>query len=240
MPPNVSPAEVDERLAAVRRLAEDVELFVAPSAALGAEVVRLGLPAAKVRVSDYGFPPLAPFARTPSPRLRIGFVGTLVWHKGAHVLLEAARSLPKDRYEVLLFGNVDWFPSYVSRLRTLADGLPVRFMGSFGGDPGRVYSQLDVLVVPSLWPENSPLVIHEAFQSGVPVVGADVGGIPELLRDGRGGRTYPATSAPSLAAVLRELVDAPERLEELSRALPAVKDIVEDADFWDGVYRGLA
>ena len=60
--------------------------------------------------------------------------------------------------------------------------------------------RLDVLVVPSLWPENSPLVIHEAFMHGVAVVGAHLGGISDLLVEGVNGFTYEADPAPALAA----------------------------------------
>ena len=72
-----------------------------------------------------------------------------------------------------------------------------------------VYGQIDVLVVPSLWLENSPLVIHEAFMAGVPVVGARIGGIADLVEDGETGCLYDPTSPAELRGVLRELIDAP-------------------------------
>ena len=73
------------------------------------------------------------------------------------------------------------FPEYAAGLRAQAAGLPVRFMGAFDRErTADVYAQIDVLVVPSLWLENSPLVIHEAFMAGVPVVGARIGGIADL------------------------------------------------------------
>ena len=50
--------------------------------------------------------------------------------------------------------------------------------------------EIDVLVVASLWPENSPLVIHEAWMAGVPVVGAEMGGVADLVSDGRDGLLY--------------------------------------------------
>src|SRR5439155_15491353 len=98
-----------------------------------------------------------------------------------------------------------------------------------------VYGQMDVLVVPSLWLENSPLVIHEAFMAGVPVVGARMGGIAELVRDGENGLLYEATSAAELAAALSTLVDRPERLEHFRRNLPAVKSIAQDAVEWETI-----
>ena len=239
-----SAVEIRRRLAYALRAAEAVDLFVAPSQALADEHRRIGIPAEKLRVSDYGFPPLGPgpvrTARDPRGPLAIGFVGTLVWHKGVHVLLEAAARLPQGRFEVHVFGSLDTFPDYVASLRRLAHGLPVRFRGGFESrEAARVYAELDVLVVPSLWPENSPLVIHEAFQAGVPVVGARVGGIPELLTEGRGGLLYDAFCPADLARSLTSLIDSRERLVQLAKGIPAVKPIARDAAEWDSIYSAL-
>jgi glycosyltransferase involved in cell wall biosynthesis len=236
-----SAAEIRGRLRHVERAIEAVDLFVAPSRALAEEHLRLGIPAAKLRTSDYGFPGLPrshrPPRTDPASRLAIGFVGTLVWHKGVHVLLEAAALLPRDRFELLVFGDLETFPAYVADLRRQAEGLPVRFLGGFANaEAGRVYAELDVLVVPSFWPENSPLVIHEAFMAGVPVVGARMGGIPELLQDGASGLLYDAGSAAELAQRLALLIDSPLELARLSASAPPVKTIERDAAEWEAIY----
>jgi glycosyltransferase involved in cell wall biosynthesis len=233
-----TPKHIDDRLAAARRLFREVDLFVAPSAALAGEFERLGLDHSRIRVSDYGFVPLPLVPRrAPARPLRLGFVGTLVWHKGIHVLLEAVAGLRADAYELKLFGNVDVFPDYVSDLRRRATGLPVRFMGAFDRDrTAAVYAEIDVLVVPSLWLENSPLVIHEAFMTGVAVVAARIGGIPDLVDDGRNGMLYEPSSAPELTARLQELIDHPERIQALTAAAPQVKSVADDAREWDRVY----
>jgi glycosyltransferase involved in cell wall biosynthesis len=238
-----TPEEIRRRLEHALRAAEAVDVFVSPSQSLADEYRRLGIPAAKLLVSDYGFPPLAAAPRRapdPAAPLRIGFVGTLVWHKGVHVLLAAVARLPRDGFELLVFGSVETFPAYAAALRRQAEGLPVRFLGGFeSADASGVYAAIDVLVVPSLWPENSPLVIHEAFQAGVPVVGARVGGIPELLRGGASGLLYDAHSAAELAGCLAKLVASRERLAALAAALPAVKPIAQDAAEWDALYAAV-
>jgi glycosyltransferase involved in cell wall biosynthesis len=163
-----------------------------------------------------------------------------VWHKGAHVLLEAVRALDTSAYELKVFGNPDVFPDYTAGLRTQAAGLPVRFMGAFDRDrTAEVYAQIDVLVVPSLWLENSPLVIHEAFMAGVPVVGARIGGIAHLVEDGRTGLLYDPSSAVELRAALGRLIENPARLEGLAdrvRTAPPVKSIAQDAREWEETY----
>ena len=96
---------------------------------------------------------------------------------------------------------------------------------------------MDVLVVPSLWLENSPLVIHEAFMAGVPVVGARIGGIAELVVHEQNGLLYdPPSSAEALAAALRRLIEEPHRLDELARTRVPVKSIAVDAQEWESVY----
>jgi glycosyltransferase involved in cell wall biosynthesis len=236
-----SPRDIERRLRAVARVYDSVDLFVAPSHALAEEYIRLGLPAGKLQVSDYGFaplrrPPQRPTVPTDGP-LRIGFVGTLVWHKGVHVLVDAARRLEPGRFEILLFGDPEVFPSYVASLRSMAEGLPVRFMGRFEQSvTSDVYEAMDVLVVPSIWLENSPLVIHEAFMAGVPVVGARRGGIPGLVIDGHNGLTYNAFSPDALAAALNRLIADRDLVRELGSHAPPVKTIEEEAREWEAIY----
>ena len=161
----------------------------------------------------------------------------LVWHKGAHVLIDAASRLPKGAYELALHGNIEVSPDYVADLRRRAAGLPVRFCGAFDeGEMSGIYRDLDVLVVPSIWLENSPLVIHEAFQMGVPVVGARIGGIADLIADGRNGRLYDPESPGELARVLQSLIDGPAQLDMWAANMPPVKSITDDAHEWARIY----
>lgn len=233
----VTAGDLRQRLAYARGVFDNIDLFVAPSSAMAAEFERFGVSRDRLEVSDYGFAGLTrPPRREVVGPVRIGFVGTLVWHKGAHVLLEAARSL-RGAFDIHVHGDLATFPSYTARLRRDATGLPVTFHGGFDQAlVADVFAGLDVLVVPSLWPENSPLVIHEAFMNGVPVVGARVGGIPELVVDGVSGLLYDAFSAPALAAQLQSLVDRPAGVARLSGGIPSVKRIEDDAREWEGRY----
>jgi glycosyltransferase involved in cell wall biosynthesis len=157
-----------------------------------------------------------------------------------HVLVDAVRGLPRERYELKIFGDVRTFPDYVARLRDQASGLPVAFMGHFDRDHvADAYAQVDVLVVPSLWLENSPLVIHEAFLCGVPVVGARIGGIADLIDHDRNGLLYDPTSAGALEEALRGLIARRERVRELAAACPPVKPIAQDAREWEQIYEHL-
>ncbi len=246
----VTAGDIRRRLAHARGVFEAVDLWVAPSPSLGAEFVRLGLDPRRLEISDYGFPELpnpAPRTSNPEPRtrnpepgtrnlFRVGFIGTLVWHKGAHVLLQAARLL-KGEVEVHLYGDTTVFPDYVATLRRLASELPVTFHGRFErAAAADVYGDLDALAVPSLWPENSPLVIHEAFMHGVPVIGARMGGIADLIRHDVNGLLAEPASPASLSAMLSRLTREPGLPQRLSAAAPRVKSIAEDAAEWNARY----
>ena len=244
-PFRVTRQDIDRRLDAARAVFDDVDLFVAPSRSIGSEFERLGVEPQKIKVSDYGVVPL-PRGERPQRTgpLRIGYVGTIVWHKGVHVLVDAVRGLSPSAYTLSVFGNPDTFADYSAALRARAAGLPVRFEGPFDRtNAADVYSQIDVLVVPSLWLENSPFVVHEAFQAGIPVVGARIGGIAELVADGRTGLLFEPGSTPGLLAALRDLVEHPERLGALSehvRSMSRAKSIGEDALEWSAIYANLA
>ena len=102
--PPVTPPDIRRRLAYARHVFEAVDLFVAPSASMAREFVELGIPIGRIHVSDYGFrPPVAgPPPAQPGGPLRVGFVGTLVWHKGAH---EGGRTIGRGSARRIYFGT---------------------------------------------------------------------------------------------------------------------------------------
>jgi glycosyltransferase involved in cell wall biosynthesis len=237
----VTAAHIRARLHAAQQVFDDVEVFVAPSAAIAQEFVQLGVPPAKVHVADYGFRAMRAAPRNGQrQRLRIGFVGTLVWHKGAHVLIDAVRRLPADKYELQVFGDPSVFPDYAADLRSRAAGLPVHFSGAFARDAvSEIYSRLDVLVVPSLWLENSPLVIHEAFMAGVAVVASRIGGIAGLIEHGHNGLLFDPGSVDALADSLLDLIVHRDRVGQLARSAPTPRTIADDARGWRDIYEGV-
>ena len=99
--------------------------------------------------------------------------------------------------------------------------------------------ETDVLVVPSLWYENSPVIIQEAFAAGVPVIGSDLGGVAEKIQDGVSGRRFPPGDRDALAAVLQGLVDEPEQIEQMRRGLCPVMTVAQNAQCLEFMYAAL-
>ncbi len=104
---------------------------------------------------------------------------------------------------------------------------------------GRVLRNTDVLIVPSLWYENSPLVVLEALQHLVPVIASRIAGVADLIRDGENGLLFRMGDAGDLALKMQELIDKPERVQQLSSRIQPVKSISQDAEWLLGKYQEL-
>jgi GT2 family glycosyltransferase/glycosyltransferase involved in cell wall biosynthesis len=242
--PNAKPsgAHVDEaarRFRHMRALARSIDTFLAPSRFLLEQFVQAGFPRSQFVEAPYGID-LTRFALPPPGRppdtgapLRIGFLGSLMVSKAPHVLLEAVGRLPAGRVEVDLFGTPMAYHGDASYERQLAPLLAAPGVRRHDAIPhARVPSALasmDALVVPSVWPENSPLVIREAFVAGVPVVASDMGGIPETLAHGIGGLLFAPGDVEALSATLSRLIDEPDLLEQLRRSIPPVPSLADEA-----------
>ncbi|MCA9510862.1 MAG: glycosyltransferase [Myxococcales bacterium] len=231
---------IQRRWASMRELGELVDAFVSPSRYLRDELARFGLDAGKIVHCDYGFATEGFRRRTDLPERarRYAFIGSLVPHKGVHVLIDAFDAMPRDA-ELEICGSHDYDPPYTDALLRRAAHPGIRFVG--GIPPERVaehQQRIDCQVVPSIWRENSPLTIHEAFLSGVPVVASRMGGSAELLEHG-GGLLYDAGDADALAAQLRRLYDEPGLARRLAASAPRVKPMGEHARELVGLYEEL-
>lgn len=154
--------------------------------------------------------------------------------KAPHVLLEAFRRLPAGAASVDLLGAPSDYhgdASYRGVLEPLLKlpGVNLRGPQSRERVPEALRS-LDVLVVPSVWPETSPLVIREAFLTGVPVVASNIGGIPELIEVERNGLLFEPGDVDGLARALRRLAEEPDLLLRLKAGAAAtpVRSLEDD------------
>ncbi len=161
--------------------------------------------------------------RSPKPprpdaeAVRIGFVGQMAAHKGVHLLLEALRAVGSPRLTLDLWGSEAQDPGYAARLRGLAEGLSVRFRGTFpASDTAAIMAETDVLAIPSTWYENSPLILLQALATHTPVIVSDVLGLTEFVQPERSGLVFARGKASALAATLRRLAEEPALASRMS------------------------
>jgi glycosyltransferase involved in cell wall biosynthesis len=230
----------------IRTFLEDVDLFLAPSRFLAGRYAEWGLPADRILVlenmpprgsvgGDMGQkPPAASLAadalfgaseaaRLDGRQLRFGFFGQLSPMKGLPLLVEAAGLLQAAGVETVrfeVFGDYSNQPlDYQAETKAAMDeaGRNLVFHGRYdNADVRRLMSRVDAVIVPSIWWENSPLVIQEAFSCGKPVICSNIGGMAEKVRDGVDGLHFEAGRPRHLAHVLAGLAARPEILDRIA------------------------
>jgi len=226
-------AQVQARMDFLRETLNRVDAIISPSQFLRQMFIQVGIAAERIIFSrqgrDFDLTP-EKLVKMPADHLRVGYMGQIAPHKGVHVLFEAVRQLPGAALEVRAYGDVTPFPDYTSRLRQMARRDPrLRLAGVYDRtEVSRVLQGLDVVVVPSVWYENSPNTILEAFAHRTPVIVSDLGGMAELVEDGVNGLRFVPGDAASLSAKLVQLIDSPELLSKLREGIGPVKSVAEE------------
>jgi glycosyltransferase involved in cell wall biosynthesis len=180
------------------------------------------------------------------PRNRLGFFGQLNFFKGVHVLLEAMKILGEEESEahlVLHGANLDLQPEdYRNELKSLIEETEqsVTLVGRYDhADLPGLMASVDWVVVPSIWWENSPLVIQEAFLHGRPVICSGIGGMAEKVTDGVNGLHFRAGDPQSLARTIQRAVSSPDLWETLRGGIPEVYKIEDSVAVLSKIYRTL-
>ena len=237
--------DLAERAGHLREKMKLVDRVIAPTRLTRDLLLENGVGQGRIEVSHYGVDTRSGPKdewRKPSAGLRIGFIGTLGPHKGCDLLIRAFRSLPEDTSATLtIHGDLSRYESYSKELLALAAGDPgIKFSGTFQPEEiGSVLAEMDVLVVPSRWYENTPLVIYESFASRTPVVATGLGGLSEVVKSGENGLLFGLDDAEDLARCLRRLAEEPGLLEELRSGIGPVKTVSENVDELEKLYRIL-
>ena len=192
-----------------------VDHFVSPSNFLRSRYIEWGIPPSKVTVIENGqadFAKLPPRATNDIPKNVFGFFGQINQFKGADLLLQAISSMKASDRENMLVefhgANLEHqSPEFKSKIHSLMNPLIdegcVRWVGPYDSSQLRDrMSGVDWVVIPSIWWENSPMVIQESFVHGRPVICSNIGGMAEKVANGIDGLHFEARNHISLAQVL--------------------------------------
>lgn len=238
---------VKRRMDHIKDMITRVDYFIAPSKYLLRRYRDdFVIPKEKLIYLDYGFDldRLSNRSRISDEPFTFGYIGTHIPAKGIQLLIEAFGKLKgkallriwgRDRGENTkalksianslspdLYQRIEWLPEY-SNKQIVED----------------VFNRVDAIVVPSIWYENSPLVIHEALQMRVPVITADVGGMAEYVQHQINGLLFKHRNADSLATEMQCLLDDPELAVSLgsrgyiqseNRNIPCIDKHVSDIE----------
>ena len=237
--PATKPEDIFLREQYIRSFFKLVDVFISPSEFLKRRYVAWGLDESRFQVLENGLPegkrvPPRPL-HTDEIRGRFAYFGQINPFKGVDVVLEAFALLPKDiRKQVRLdiFGSRlnTQTPEFQEKIDTLLKKCKdtVRLHGPYEPEEmGRLMAEVDWVVMGSIWWENSPLVIQEAYKFGRPVICPDIGGMAEKVIPGVGGLHYRARDSVSLASVINRVVEEPCMFDTLHKSLPAYPPVSE-------------
>jgi len=237
--------ELDEQRS--RDFAE-LDLVLAPTLFLKERLVEGGLEAEKIQHLPYGIETTAleavakksPVKRTTKQKsaLRIGYFGGYSKHKGVHVLLEAFGKL--QRPAQLSLHGVGSDRVYVESLRATAKEVGAEWCGPYASSElPALLATADLVVVPSLWVENYPIVIREALAAGRPVLTSRVGALPESVRDGVDGLLFEPGDSEQLAALLDRCASEAGLLQSLAKAIEPVHSMEAQVAELEDHYRAV-
>ena len=175
-----------------RKLSRLTNLFISPSMFLKTKMTEAGFPSGQIKVL-HNFVPL-PLTPSFDKEDYYCYVGRLSEEKGVNTLLEAAAQLP---YPLKVIGGGALLDAYQKKYACRH----IDFLGYLAQtELYPIVRKARFIVLPSLWYENNPYSIIEALCMGTPVLGAQIGGIPELIQEGVNGFLFRSGDIPDLTA----------------------------------------
>jgi glycosyltransferase involved in cell wall biosynthesis/MoaA/NifB/PqqE/SkfB family radical SAM enzyme len=213
---------IHNRMIETKAIINKADLFVAPSRYLRNRFVNeFDVPENKIIYLDYGFPTeyLTQTEKSKDKTVfTFGYIGTHIPAKGVNLLIEAFKKLNTDA-KLLIWGHKDDQSSGALKKMAADCGNTVEFRGQYVNQnlADEVFSRVDCIVVPSIWAENSPLVIHEAQACKVPVITADFGGMKEYVQHLENGLLFEHRNVNSLAEQMKFAISNPEKMKELGK-----------------------
>jgi glycosyltransferase involved in cell wall biosynthesis len=226
-----------------------VDMFVSPSQFLAERYIAGGIPAEKMTVLENLMPEAAITQAAQLPEdgtLRLGFFGQISSLKGIDVIFDAAALLAKDEVSAVsfeIFGDYRGQPAefQTAFLERLAKaGANIRFNGPYDRlRVNQLMQSVHAILVPSVWWENSPVVIQEALRNKRPVICSDIGGMAEKIRDGVDGFHFAAGNPVALASLIRRMVENRAMLTGIAASLSGIPELVSGMEDYLVLYRGL-
>jgi GT2 family glycosyltransferase/glycosyltransferase involved in cell wall biosynthesis len=247
--PQISPQAFLSRRHLIQSQFAFVDMFIAPSRFLMERYVEWGIPREKIRCEDYGRLALSPTNGLDEerPRNRFGYFGQLNPFKGVNVLLKAMSNLGQTDLadphlwihgSNLRLQNDDFQREFQILLKEASP--KVTFAGNYKqADLPRLMASIDWVVVPSIWWENSPLVIQEAFGHRRPVICSDIGGMAEKVHHGINGLHFRAGDPWSLAQTIRQAIETPNLWRTFGRGIPEVYPMNKHTAVLNSLYEAL-
>jgi glycosyltransferase involved in cell wall biosynthesis len=231
----VDSVQVENSTKHMRNIINLVDVFISPSHTLKNFFMDQGINENKIKYLKYGFNTKKIIYNkkifTNNSKINFGFMGRVIPTKGIKVLVDTFKKLPNEKLSI--YGNIGIQKRFLETKNII-------FKGAYDNNNiNEVLNDIDVLIVPSIWYENAPLVIQEAFLAGIPVITSDIGGMAELVKDKINGFTFKVGSSEELMILIKNISNNPIILNNLVSSRNIVVDIEDDVKEIIKIYEEL-
>ncbi|MCD4792407.1 MAG: glycosyltransferase [Bacteroidales bacterium] len=212
---------VNQRMKTAKSLTEKIKLFIAPSKYLMNRFINdFQLPKEKIIYLDYGFPThyLQPVEPKTNGIFTFGYIGTHIPAKGLNILINAFKKIERLA-KLKIFGRQNGQNTRALKKMTENRRNSIEFCGEYINQnlATTVFNKVNAIVVPSIWGENSPLVIHETQACKIPVITANFGGMKEYVKHNVNGLLFEHRNVESLYEQMKFAVDNPKNMKQLGQ-----------------------
>ena len=146
-------------------------------------------------------------------------------------MITAFNTLADKPVKLEIWGALNSEKKFVQKIRNMVTNKNIEFKGRYENkDIGDVLKSFDAVLIPSIWYENSPLTIHEAYICGIPVITSNIGGMAELVPHNKSGLQFEVNNPESLKHVIESILSGEYDLVQLSKQVPEIKKVQDNAE----------
>jgi len=210
------------RMQETKAIVTKVDMFVAPAKYLmNRFITDFDIPKSKIKYLDYGFDTsylMPPTDKNKNELFTFGYIGTHIPAKGINLLIEAFKKIEQPA-RLLIYGRDSGQSTKALKKLALSSHNEIEFLPEYRNEDivNDVFSKIDCIVVPSIWAENSPLVIHEAQACHIPVITANYGGMKEYVEQNVNGLLFKHRDVNDLNLQLKEAVSNPDKMKKIGK-----------------------
>ncbi len=202
------------------------------------------IPANRFTIARHGFDyskKKSHFFREPGEIITFGYIGTVQYHKGVHVMVEGFRKTRQGNIRLQIWGGCHHEEEYQKSIARIAEQDPrIELKGIYNyNDVEEILKTIDVVIVPSIWYENAPLTITTSLAYGIPVITSNIGGMSEMIEDGINGFTFRVGDSRALSKRISTIAENPSLISTFKRNIRYPIRTEEEAFNTELIYRQL-
>ena len=169
------------------------------------------------------------------------YIGTVLPHKGVHVVVDAMNSIKNKNIQVRIYGNYFHAKKYYENLKEIAKkDNRIQFLGEYkDSELNEIMKDTDCILVPSIWWENSPLTVLISLAFKIPVITINVGGGAELVKNNINGFNFEIGNSNSLANLMGKIAENPDKLNKIKINIIRPPRTEEEAFEYENIYKKI-